>query len=375
MRLTHAQVLRPQGLEHNGAVGLANGIITDHAGKDIDLSGYMILPGIVDLHGDGFERHLAPRRGMGKVGPNGLRNVEAELAANGITTAVLAQFYSWEGGMRGPDFAKTMAQTMAQTPTATDLRLQLRVEICMVDDYPDILKLVDEYAIGYVVFNDHIPHDALAKTRTPPRLTGQALKAGRSPQAHHALLQTLHENTARMRSALPDLAQALMQRGLTLGSHDDATPESRAFYHAMGAHIAEFPETAQAAQAAKQAGDAVLMGAPNVVRGASHKKKQSALDLVMEGGVDGLVSDYHYPALHLAAMKLMGLGMPFAQVWAMISTGPARILGLLDRGEITPGKRADLTIVNTTAHRIEGTICQGQFTYLTGALAARVLAA
>ena len=72
----------------------------------MDLDGYWVMPGIVDIHGDGFERHLAPRRGAVSDLAAGLVAVEAELAANGITTAVLAQFYSWEGGMRSPDFAR-----------------------------------------------------------------------------------------------------------------------------------------------------------------------------------------------------------------------------------------------------------------------------
>ena len=54
----------------------------------MDLSGYLVLPGIIDLHGDGFERHLCarvPRRPSIKV--QGLASVARELAANGVTTA------------------------------------------------------------------------------------------------------------------------------------------------------------------------------------------------------------------------------------------------------------------------------------------------
>ncbi|WP_342665275.1 amidohydrolase family protein [Roseicyclus elongatus] len=93
-----ARVLTPEGVGI-ASLSIAGGVITQAPqARRIDLSGYLVLPGIVDLHGDGFERHVAPRRGLvGDLGP-GLRGLEAELAANGITTAVLAQYWSWGGG-------------------------------------------------------------------------------------------------------------------------------------------------------------------------------------------------------------------------------------------------------------------------------------
>lgn len=67
LRLVGADVLRTDGLERGGAIGLADGVLQDvREAREIDLSGYRILPGIIDLHGDGFERHVAPRRGAMK---------------------------------------------------------------------------------------------------------------------------------------------------------------------------------------------------------------------------------------------------------------------------------------------------------------------
>ena len=75
-----AEVLRPDGLTR-APLTMAGGEICDApAGRRVDLSGYLILPGIVDIHGDGFERHLAPRRGAVKDMGGGLLAAEAELA-------------------------------------------------------------------------------------------------------------------------------------------------------------------------------------------------------------------------------------------------------------------------------------------------------
>ena len=127
--LLGAEVLLPEGLVHS-SLGVRGGQVSEAGGaRQIDLSGYRILPGIVDLHGDGFERHLAPRRGAMKNLGDGLMSVDAELAANGITTAVLAQFWSWEGGMRSPAFAQRFLEALgAAEGLTTDMRVQLRFE-------------------------------------------------------------------------------------------------------------------------------------------------------------------------------------------------------------------------------------------------------
>ena len=136
LTLQNAQVLRPDGVSV-GDLSLHAGQIVDTCpGRQIDLSGFHIRPGIIDVHGDGFERHLAPRRGAMKDLSVGLAATEAELAANGITTAVLAQFWSWEGGMRGPDFALRMLQALERYDSqGTDMRVQLRFETHMLEDY------------------------------------------------------------------------------------------------------------------------------------------------------------------------------------------------------------------------------------------------
>lgn len=370
----NAEVLGPQGWEVRDLALDGTKIASEVDAKRYDLSGFRLLPGIVDLHGDGFERHLAPRRGAVQDLGAGLAATQAELAANGITTAVLAQFFSWEGGMRSPDFAESMAAALSMFPSLLDLRLQLRLETHLTESYARAEALIERHNVGYLVLNDHLPHTALAKGRRPPRLTGQALKSGRSPEAHLALLTEL---AARDVSAeVAALVARLTLRGVLVGSHDDTSPQIRATYRAMGAKLAEFPETIETAQAAKAAGDPVILGAPNVLRGGSHAGKLRAADLVDADLCDALVSDYHYPAMIGAVQRLVADGVcDWAAAWQLVSARPAEVLRLADRGTLAPGNRADIIAVEAATGRICMTLAAGQIAYLTDPLAGRLIAA
>lgn len=376
VEFTGAHVLGADALEPR-PLAVAQGLITDVAQTTrVDLDGYMIVPGIVDVHGDGFERHLAPRRGAMKTMQEGLVAAEAELAANGITTAVLAQFISWEGGLRGYEFAEQVFGAIQQVSDTlvTDLRGQLRLETHLLDLYADLPQRMQDWGLSYVVFNDHLPHDRLAKGQVPKRMVGQALKAGRNPDDHLRMMQDLHAQSADVPGALDWLCKVLAARGIQMGSHDDTTAEGRALWRKRGVRVAEFPETQEAAEAAAAAGDHVVLGSPNVVRGGSHNGNVSALDLISMGIGGALASDYHYPSPRRAAFMLADSGvLPLAQAWHLVSAGPAAVLGLSDRGVIATGKRADLLVLDAQTRRVALTMSGGRVSYMSGDIAARFL--
>ena len=376
VEFTGAHVLGEDAFEPR-PLAVAQGLITDVAQTTrVDLDGYMIVPGIVDVHGDGFERHLAPRRGAMKTMQEGLVAAEAELAANGITTAVLAQFISWEGGLRGYEFAEQVFGAIQQVSDTfvTDLRGQLRLETHLLDLYADLPQRMQDWGLSYVVFNDHLPHDRLAKGQVPKRMVGQALKAGRNPDDHLRMMQDLHAQSADVPGALDWLCKVLAARGIQMGSHDDTTAEGRALWRKRGVRVAEFPETQEAAEAAAAAGDHVVLGSPNVVRGGSHNGNVSALDLISMGIGGALASDYHYPSPRRAAFMLADSGvLPLAQAWHLVSAGPAAVLGLSDRGVIATGKRADLLVLDAQTRRVALTMSGGRVSYMSGDIAARFL--
>ena len=135
-------------------------------------------------------------------------------------------------------------------------------------------------------------------------------------------------------------------RGLPLASHDDTTPAHIDEAVADGVTIAEFPTTREAAEQARKRGLAVVMGAPNIVQGGSHSGNASALDLAEAGLLDALSSDY-VPAslLHAAFICAGTLAIELPAAIRSVTLNVAGMLGLDDRGEIAPDKRADVVRV------------------------------
>ncbi len=373
LRLTGATILRDGALQQR-SVAIEDGRISKGPLPEVDLSGYYVLPGIIDLHGDAFERHLAPRPSAPFPMQIALRSTDRDAAANGITTAWMAHSWSWEGGYRSPDHAEAFMQALDayRDQMLTDLRVQIRCETHTVDTADRLLAAVRRHRIDYVIFNNHLDEAAHLAETDRDRLALWARQAGRSPDAHLAIVREAAQQKRDVPRYLCRLAEAFDTLGVSYGSHDDTDGETREYYSQIGAKICEFPTRRAAAALARAVGDPILMGAPNVVRGGSQSGNIAAIDLVRAGLCDGLVSDYYYPALMQAAFYLVDEEvMDLPRAWAMVSSRPAEILRLPDRGVIDYGRRADLVVINAKTRAIEATICGGRVTHLAGEAAQR----
>ncbi len=376
LRLTGAEILLDGAMQRD-AVGLAEGRITDARLPEVDLSGFVILPGIIDLHGDGFEHHMAPRPTAPFPMASGFASFDREAAAHGVTTAYMAQSWSWEGGQRGPDHAEAvMAGLQAYRPRAlTDLRIQIRAETHLVQETARLIAAVRWFGVGYVIFNDHLDEGFQMSRTDPDRFHHWARKVGKSADALAGAIQLARDSRHEVPRSLRCLASAFDDSGVIFGSHDDPDVEVREMYRMIGASVAEFPLTSRVAAGARAMSCPVIMGAPNVVRGQSQAGNVSALDLIAAGHCDALVSDYHVPAMALAAWTLVDRGMmDLARAWGMISTKPAEILRLKDRGRLEVGLRADLVVVNKENRVIEATIAGGRLSHLSGEAGRRFMA-
>lgn len=350
LTLTGGRMLRPDGTFAEADVHMQAGLITGTAPaapRVVDVSNCLILPGIIDAHGDGHEHHLMPRVGADFPEWVALRNVDRELIANGITTAYLAQSYSWEGEKRGADAARAVidaVQRLHPAPTA-DIRIQLRYETFYLDGAEQLLAWLKDGTVQYVVFNNHIPQFEQLRSQ-PEHVARWAATIGLTPDEFWSLMAKTVEDGVGVLDAIARLSDAMRRLGVPFGSHDDPDPETRRSYNEVGANIAEFPLTRTAAQTARDLGNAIMMGAPNALRGISTSGNVSARELIGSGLCDALVSDYYYPSLLHAPFKLAQDGVcDLGKAWQLVSSGPAKAVGLHDRGALCPGLRGDLIVV------------------------------
>lgn len=322
----------------------------------MDLEGDLLIPGLIELHTDNLERHIQPRPRVNWPHAAAIIAHDAELAGTGITTvfdalrvgSVVSQSKTNYG-----EYARALADEILALRTAGALRishfLHLRAEVCSETLIQELAKFGPGDGVGIVSLMDHTPGQRQFRdvTQLAAYVRGKhGLSEAEfadhvaSQKALSALMGPAHEAAA--------VAEA-RRYGAVLASHDDTTERDVAQSAAHGARFAEFPTTREAALACRSRGIAVMMGAPNLIRGGSHSGNVSAGALAEDGLLDIVSSDYVPAALLSAALMLGDLGGDLARGIATVSAAPARAAGLTDRGEIAPGKRADLVRVRRIA--------------------------
>ncbi|MBV9251997.1 MAG: alpha-D-ribose 1-methylphosphonate 5-triphosphate diphosphatase [Acetobacteraceae bacterium] len=343
-------------------------------GMVLDAKGLLVLPGVVDIHGDAFERQLQPRPGVSFPADVALADTEAQLLANGITTAFHGVTLSWEPGLRSLDAWRALLEALQARSWSCDMRVHLRWEAYNLDALDMALSDIRAGRVHLVAFNDHTPA-ILKKLRDPVAGAKYSERAGMDLVAFTELATGIASRAGEVPLGLSRIASAARQAGLPLASHDDASIDARNAFREHGARICEFPMSEEVAIAASAAGDWVVMGSPNVVRGRSHLGWASAARLVEAGTCNVLSSDYFYPAMARAAMILSRRGtLDLPAAWALISTNPAMAAGLEDRGTIAEGKRGDLVLIEPALCTVVATIAGGRIGYLSAAGAARLRA-
>jgi alpha-D-ribose 1-methylphosphonate 5-triphosphate diphosphatase len=355
------KVLLPQGLQTDAVVVVEDGVIVDvtseaGAARTVDAGGLYVLPGIIDLHGDAFERQIMPRPGVHFDLQLALADTDRQLVANGITTAFHGVTYSWEPGLRsrGTILALIAAIDAARPHLACDTKLHLRQETYNIDGEAEALAWLAEGKIDLLAFNDHTP-DMLKKQEDPRELMVYLQRTRLSTEEFCELLAKVATRAGEVEASIKRLAAAAVAAGVPQCSHDDPSPETRRWYQSLACEISEFPKTRETATLARELGNHVVFGAPNVVRGGSHQKGAGAVaaaDMVAAGLCTVLTSDYYYPSMLPAAFRLERDGVcDLAAAWALISSNPAAAAGLVDRGRLAPGLRADLLLVDAPANR------------------------
>jgi alpha-D-ribose 1-methylphosphonate 5-triphosphate diphosphatase len=338
----------------------------------IDASGLLVLPGIVDLHGDAFERQMMPRPGVDFPVDVALIDSDRQAIGNGITTVFHATTWSWEPGLRSAANARqllTSIETM-RPQLAADTRFHLRHETYNLDAEIEIGQWLADGRIDLLAFNDHMD-STVASLAKPQKRNRMVERTGLSSGEFDALVERVVSRAHEVPASIARLSKTAQTADVRMLSHDDESPAMRKAFRAQGIAIAEFPVNEETAREAVDGGDFIVFGAPNVVRGGSHTGWTKASDMIAKGLCSILASDYYYPAPLLAAFRLAADGvLPLAQAWSLISAAPARAAGLADRGTLGSGRRADIILVddeNPLRPRVVAVIAAGRLVHVADA--------
>lgn len=370
-----AQVILEDRIE-TASVRIEGGVIT---GIDVARDGATIIPGagrilapaFVDIHGDAFERQIMPRPGVMVPTRTALLETDRQLAANGIATAYHALTLSWEPGLRSVETGWQVVHALAALgPRFTaDNRIQLRWETFCPGAEPLIAHVLAGHDRPALAFNDHttsmlldpdVPMQDRPFDQVDPypvtrfdaplfvkKMADQARRAQISAEDYTALIQSAWTRRTEVPAQIARIAAMAQSHGAPMLSHDDSQPETRTYYRDLGARVAEFPMHDRVFLAAREAGDFIVLGAPNAMRGGSHLGSPGAADMIERGLCDILASDYFYPAMLGAMARLHADEVaPLPALWNLVAQNPAFAMGLTDRGRIAPGLRADLVLLD-----------------------------
>jgi len=354
--LTNARLVLEDEVIH-GSLCLRDGVIAAiDSGRSampgaIDCEGDHVAPGLIELHTDNLERHMSPRPGVDWPHASAIIAHDAELAGVGITTVfdalrIGSERPGGDGGARYQAYARPMATEILGMRAEGALKishfLHLRAELCSETLEEELDGFTPEDRVGIVSLMDHTPGQRQFADLTQLRtyMKGKHGLGDAAFEGHVARRRALGE---RVRDRHEAAAVAGARRlGAILASHDDTTPDHVAASAAHGARLAEFPTTPAAAEACRAHGIAVMMGAPNLIRGGSHSGNVSAGALAEAGLLDILSSDYVPAALLMGAVRLGADCGNMARGIARVTAAPADAAALADRGRLAPGLRADV---------------------------------
>lgn len=338
-----------------GRVAVTDGLIArieEGAGVPpgaIDCGGAYVAPGLIELHTDNLERHIKPRPNVDWPHKAAILAHDGELASVGITTvfdALRVGSVPKKEKTMFVRYARELASEILELRAAGVLKishmLHLRAEICSRTLLEELAEFGPGDRVGILSLMDHVPgqRQYADESKWYAYMAGKHGMDRATLDIYKAEMKDLHAANAGAHEAAAVAAAARF--GAVLASHDDMTLDQVAASAAHGVRIAEFPTSVVAARACHARGIAVIMGAPNVVRGGSHSGNVAAHELARDGVLDILSSDYVPAALLMGACRLAAQWRDLPRGMATVTRAPAEAVGLGDRGRLAAGLRADL---------------------------------
>jgi alpha-D-ribose 1-methylphosphonate 5-triphosphate diphosphatase len=384
--VTNATVVLPDRILEGGAVVVQDGRIAEvlpsaprtTAPGDVDAAGAYVMPGLIDVHNDGLEFEIRPRPTTTLPLALALSTFERRLAGAGVTTVFHAIAFMNRSGSAGGVPRTTSDSFQRATAVAAwrgggraiDHQVLHRIDVWAPEHLDLVFEAAGRFPLRYVSLNDHTPGQGQYRDidKYVATLNAYADQRGTKQADVESLHRIIAERAADQTPIAQVHARVLDEAGtgsLLVATHDDDSPEKVDLGAGLGAGIAEFPVTVEAAKRARERGLTIVVGAPNIVRGGSSSGNLDARELFSLGLADVICADYHAPSMLPAAFRVVEEGLtdlPFAI--RTLTQNAARAVGLTDRGAVEVGLQADLLLVRLNAEGLP----QVEKTYRAGRL-------
>ena len=318
----------------------------------IDAAGCDVLPGLIDLHGDDLETHVFPRREAAVDPARAVVHTDRTNLLAGITTKCHAVAIETDAAdQRTPERAVGYIDTIESARGLLGThRVHARCDVTDPESRQAALGVLERPIVDVLTL------------MSPLRGTGQFTSATafqrwyathRGNRRRPALTVDAAAERVATEPALVDgslattvaeVAAAATAAGVLVGSHDDESATEVIGQAAAGARLCEFPVTMEAIATAAERGMTTMLGAPNLLQSGSVFGNLDAAMAIAAGTCDVLCVDYHPPSL--LASVYASTDEPITARLARVSTTPADVVGLADRGRLAPGARADVVIVD-----------------------------
>ncbi|WP_120003637.1 alpha-D-ribose 1-methylphosphonate 5-triphosphate diphosphatase [Nesterenkonia muleiensis] len=325
---------------------------------DLDGCDLLLTPGFIDVHSDALEKERSPRANAEVPVEFAIASYEGRIASAGITTmfhGAAFQHQTARGIMRSTGRAVQTCHTVDATDSyRVDHRVLHRLDVFSEQGAQALSRRLEQLGadatVQLVSYEDHTPGQgqyADPEVMRRALIDGDGLTHKEATVQVERLIAERAEKWGVREANMSWLASEASAGRIRLLGHDPDSAEEILALQGRGGTVAEFPTTLEAASSAREAGMTIVAGAPNVLRGGSHSGNISARELAREGLVDALASDYLPSSLLAASVLLAQLGIiPLPEAIGLVSSGPARVAGLADRGALNEGMRADFALID-----------------------------
>lgn len=321
----------------------------------IDCTNKYISPGFIDIHSDYIENIISPRPIIMMDYNFSLHETERILVTSGITTMYhsLSLYPFDEFGrkaVRDPENIYNLIDEISlfdKTPHIIHNRLHLRYEICGIEHFDTVKKLIDEGKVHLLSVMDHTPGQGQYKDLVIYSKTLVSYDGTLTDEDIRAKIYKKQNRNFLSAEEIVELIDFARKRGVKVASHDDDSIEKLDFNDRANISISEFPITLEVAKEATKRNMWTVCGAPNIILGRSHSGNLSAIKGILEGAISVISSDYYPSALLNSLFKMNEVyGVELYKMFNMVTANPAKAVGIFDKvGSIEEGKHADILLI------------------------------